>query len=51
MMKMHKPYAEPINLTDRLPGYRPDRKVAIQSAMDELLAAYLGCIEEVNKGD
>jgi 1-acyl-sn-glycerol-3-phosphate acyltransferase len=43
--------AEPINLTDRLPGYRQDRRAAIQSAMDELLAAYLGCIEEVNKGD
>jgi hypothetical protein len=43
--------AKPISLTDRLPGYRRDRKAAIQSAMDELLTAYLGCIEEVNKAD
>jgi hypothetical protein len=43
--------AEPISLTDRLPDYRQDRKAAIQSTMDELLQAYLGCIEEVNKAD
>jgi 1-acyl-sn-glycerol-3-phosphate acyltransferase len=43
--------AEPINLTSRLSGYHQDRKAAIQSAMDELLNAYLGCIEEANKAD
>jgi 1-acyl-sn-glycerol-3-phosphate acyltransferase len=43
--------AEPINLTDRLPVYRQDRKAAIQSAMDDLLKAYLNCIEEANKAD
>ncbi|WP_232616826.1 acyltransferase [Treponema primitia] len=43
--------AEPINLTDRLPEYNRDRKSAIQSAMDDLLKAYMGCIEEVNKAD
>ena len=43
--------AEPINLTDRLPGYYQDRKAAIQSAMDDLLTAYLDCIAEANKAD
>jgi 1-acyl-sn-glycerol-3-phosphate acyltransferase len=43
--------AEPINLTDRLPGYRRDRKAAVQSAMDDLFKAYLNCIEEANKAD
>jgi 1-acyl-sn-glycerol-3-phosphate acyltransferase len=41
--------AEPINLTDRLPEYYRDRKAATRSAMDNLLQAYLTCIEEVNK--
>jgi 1-acyl-sn-glycerol-3-phosphate acyltransferase len=43
--------AEPINLTNRLPEYRRDRKAAIQSAMEDLLRAYLDCIEEANKAD
>jgi 1-acyl-sn-glycerol-3-phosphate acyltransferase len=43
--------AEPISLTNRLSEYRRDRKAAIQSAMDDLLKAYLGCIEEANKAD
>jgi hypothetical protein len=43
--------AEPIDLTSRLPAYHQDRKAAIQSAMDDLLRAYLGCIEEANKVD
>jgi hypothetical protein len=42
---------EPINLTDRLPAYRRDRKAAINSAMDDMLQAYLRCIEEANKAD
>jgi hypothetical protein len=42
---------EPINLTDKLPGYYQDRKTAIQSAMEDLLKAYIDCIEEVNKTD
>jgi 1-acyl-sn-glycerol-3-phosphate acyltransferase len=43
--------AEPINLTDRLPEYSQDRKTAIQSAMDDLVKAYMGCVEAVNKTD
>jgi hypothetical protein len=42
---------EPINLTSRLPAYHQDRKAAIQSAMDDLLRAYLDCIEAANKAD
>ncbi|MDR1597243.1 MAG: acyltransferase [Treponema sp.] len=42
---------EPINLTDKLPGYSQGRKTAIQSAMNDLLKAYMDCIEEVNKTD
>jgi hypothetical protein len=34
-----------------LPGYSQDRKTAIQSAMEDLLKAYMDCIEEVNKTD
>jgi 1-acyl-sn-glycerol-3-phosphate acyltransferase len=43
--------AEPINLTDRLPAYRRDRKAAINSAMEDMRKAYLSCIEEANKAD
>jgi hypothetical protein len=43
--------APSINLTQRLPGYRRDKKRAIQSAMDELRNAYLDCIEKVNRAD
>jgi 1-acyl-sn-glycerol-3-phosphate acyltransferase len=42
---------EPVNLTDRLPAYSRDRKTAVQEAMEDLLKAYMGCIEEVNKTD
>jgi 1-acyl-sn-glycerol-3-phosphate acyltransferase len=43
--------AEPINLTDRLPAYRQDRKAAIDAATEDLRLAYLRCIEEANKAD
>jgi 1-acyl-sn-glycerol-3-phosphate acyltransferase len=43
--------AEPINLTDRLSEFHQNKRAAIQSAMEDLLKAYLGCIEEANKAD
>jgi hypothetical protein len=39
----------PINLTDRLSAYKADRKTAVDTAMADLMKAYLDCIDEVNK--
>jgi hypothetical protein len=39
----------PINLTERLPAYRDNRKSAVAGALAELEKAYLDCIGEVNK--
>jgi hypothetical protein len=39
--------APAMDLTERLPEYRRDKKAAIQQTMDSLTAAYQECIEEV----
>jgi hypothetical protein len=41
--------APAMDLTDRLPAYRRDKKAAIQQAMDSLTGAYQECIEEVKE--
>lgn len=38
-----------INLTERLPQYKEDKKAAIAACMSDLEKAYLDCIDEVNK--
>ena len=43
--------APSINLSERLPGYRRDRKAAIQTAMTDLEKAYLDCIDKVNQSE
>jgi len=40
--------APPINLSERLPSYREDRKAATAAVMPELEKAYLDCIDEIN---
>jgi 1-acyl-sn-glycerol-3-phosphate acyltransferase len=41
--------APPLNLTERLPAYRQDRKGAITAAMTDLKDAYYDCIREAAK--
>jgi len=41
---------EPIDLTERLPAWRQDRRGAIDAALEDLKAAYMHCIDEVNRG-
>ena len=41
--------APTINLTERLPSYRENRKAAITTALSDLEKAYLDCITEANK--
>jgi hypothetical protein len=41
--------APPLNLTERLPDYRADRKGAIAAAISDLKTAYLNCIQEAGK--
>jgi 1-acyl-sn-glycerol-3-phosphate acyltransferase len=41
--------APPLNLTERLPAYRQDRKGAIAAAMADLRDAYYDCIREAAK--
>ncbi|MDR1566293.1 MAG: acyltransferase [Treponema sp.] len=40
-----------INLTERLPGYREDRKSAVNTALLDLKDAFLECIERLNKAE
>jgi len=40
-----------INLSERLPSYKKDKKAAIASAMSDLEKAYLDCIAEANEPD
>jgi len=40
-----------INLSERYPAYKEDRKAAIEAAMADLEKAYLDCIEETNKAE
>jgi hypothetical protein len=42
--------APPINLTERLPSYREDKKAAVAQAMGDLLKSYLHSIDEM-KGE
>jgi hypothetical protein len=41
--------APPINLTERLPEYKQNRKDAVETAMNDLEKAFLDCINDVNK--
>ena len=41
--------APAINLSERLPQYKEDRKQTITGTLSELEKAYLGCIKEVNE--
>jgi 1-acyl-sn-glycerol-3-phosphate acyltransferase len=41
----------PMNLTERLPAYKQDRKTAISDAMADLEKAYMDSIEAINKSD
>jgi hypothetical protein len=40
-----------INLSERLPSYREDKKAAIAKALSDLRDSYYKCINEVNKTD
>ena len=40
--------APPMNLSERLPAYRQDKKDTIKKAIDDLEKAYLFCIDDVN---
>ena len=40
-----------INLSERLPAYKADKKAAIAAAMSDLEKAYLNCIAEANEPD
>jgi 1-acyl-sn-glycerol-3-phosphate acyltransferase len=40
--------APPINLTERLPSYKEDKKAAVRKAMADLTQTYLDCINEIN---
>jgi hypothetical protein len=40
-----------INLTERLPAYKADKKAAIAEAMSDLEKSYLTCIAEANEPD
>ena len=41
--------APPINLTERLPNFKEDRKAAVASVMSDLEKAYIDSINEMNK--
>jgi len=43
--------APAINLTERLPRYKEDKKAAVAEIMAELEKAYLGCIDETNAAE
>ena len=40
-----------INLTERLPGYKENKKAAVAAVMPELEKAYLDCIDETNAAE
>jgi len=41
--------APPINLTERLPAFKEDKKTAIAEVMSDLEKTYIDCISEMNK--
>jgi hypothetical protein len=43
--------APAINLSERLPDYRRDKRASIEKAMADLKNAYMDCIEKVNRAE